>query len=283
VSKEQVTVNSEQVTVNSEQITDNREQGAEDISTSHLLPITCSLLPVLYHETSDFAVVYKPPRMHCAPLKPGGGNTLLDWYAAVFPPVTELSGRKEGEGGLLHRLDFETQGLVLFAKNQKSLNHLLQQQDEGKFVKEYTATCQKAVSENPTFPPPSFNVAQNGFPQTPFVIESFFRAYGPGRKQVRPVTDAGYKHRKIASDEGGCYRTEIVSVSDGDCRYTLAVRLCRGFRHQIRCHLAWIGCPVLNDPLYGQDTGDGFLALRATGLAFTDPSSGLPKYITQRH
>jgi 23S rRNA pseudouridine1911/1915/1917 synthase len=248
-------------------------------------------LPTILDETDDFAVIYKPPRMHCAPLKPGGGDTLLDWYAAVFPPITGLSGRKEGEGGLLHRLDFETQGLVLFAKTQKSLNHLLQQQDEGKFVKEYTATCLKPDPNNSSFhfslftfhfPPPPFNVAENGFPSTPFVIESFFRAYGPGRKQVRPVTDAAYKHRKI----GDCYRTEIISVSDADNCLSVTVRLCRGFRHQIRCHLAWIGCPVLNDPLYGGQAadadGNGFLALHATGLAFTDPSNGLKKYITQR-
>jgi 23S rRNA pseudouridine1911/1915/1917 synthase len=216
--------------------------------------------------------------MQCAPLKLANGDTLLDWYAAVFPPVRELSGRKEGEGGLLHRLDFETQGLVLFAKNQKSLDHLLRQQDEGKFVKEYSATCEKVVSENPTFPPPPFKYAENGFPSTPFVIESFFRAYGPGRKQVRPVTDAAYKHRKI----GDCYRTEIVSVSSADPGLSVTARLCRGFRHQIRCHLAWIGCPVLNDPLYGQATdtggGDGFLALRATGLAFTDIGGKLREY-----
>jgi 23S rRNA pseudouridine1911/1915/1917 synthase len=53
--------------------------------------------------------------MHSVPLK-NGGDTLLDWYAGIFPPVMDMCGRKEGEGGLLHRLDFETQGLVLFAK-----------------------------------------------------------------------------------------------------------------------------------------------------------------------
>jgi 23S rRNA pseudouridine1911/1915/1917 synthase len=252
-------MNNELLTMNNEQIT---------------------ILPTIIDETDDFAVVYKPPRMHCAPLKPGGGDTLLDWYAAVFPSVTELSGRKEGEGGLLHRLDFETQGLVLFAKNQGSLDHLLRQQDEGKFVKEYNAHCSLLSAILPpahcSFVPPPFNVVKNGFPSTPFVIESFFRAYGPGRKQVRPVTDAGYKHRKI----GDCYRTEVISVSSADSQYTVTARLCRGFRHQIRCHLAWIGCPVLNDPLYGygQAAGDGFLALSATGLTFIDIGGKLRKY-----
>jgi 23S rRNA-/tRNA-specific pseudouridylate synthase len=135
-------IRNEELGMNNEQLTMNNEQETIPPTTNDELLTTNYQLPTILNETDDFAVVYKPPRMHCAPLKKtGNGNTLLDWYAAVLLPVTELSGRKEGEGGLLHRLDFETQGLVLFAKNQKSLDHLLRQQDEGKFVKEYTAHC----------------------------------------------------------------------------------------------------------------------------------------------
>ena len=119
-------------------------------------------------------------------------------------------------------------------------------------------------------------------------MESFFRPFGVGRKQVRPVVDAGCKRlmrREIARDQGGCYRTEIVGVSgqslcEGDLpgRFGFAVRLRRGFRHQVRCHLAWLGYPILNDPLYDCDNEpmDGILALRAGGLFFCDPESGRP-------
>jgi 23S rRNA pseudouridine1911/1915/1917 synthase len=107
-----------------------------------------------------------------------------------------------------------------------------------------------------------------------FVIESFFRPFGPGRKQVRPVLDKYGKDKDIAKDRGGYYRTEVVNVTE-DEYYTFSIKLRRGFRHQIRCHLAWIGCPVLNDPLYGeQAAGDSFLALRSTGLFFVDPRNG---------
>jgi 23S rRNA pseudouridine1911/1915/1917 synthase len=83
--------------------------------------------PSILDETGDFAVVYKPPRMHSAPLKHSGGDTLLDWYVAQCPLV--------GKGGLLHRLDFETHGLVLVAKTQPSLDFLLTQQEQGNFIK----------------------------------------------------------------------------------------------------------------------------------------------------
>jgi 23S rRNA pseudouridine1911/1915/1917 synthase len=148
-----------------------------------ILPTVNYQLPTILDETEDFAVVFKPPRMHCAPLQDRPDDTLLDWYAAIFPPVTGLSGRKGGEGGLLHRLDYETQGLVLFAKNQEAVNGLLELQDAGVFIKEYSARCQRAVPDS-TCPVPPFAASSI---QDGFVIESFFRPFGPGRKQVRPV------------------------------------------------------------------------------------------------
>ena len=233
-------------------------------------------LPVICHETGDFAVVFKPPRMHCAPLKQDGheNETLLDWYAKIFPPIMDLSGRKEGEGGLLHRLDFETRGLVLFIKNQRALENLLLQQKQGIFIKEYSAICQKS---EPQPGAAQFDVTA----APPLVIESYFRPYGPGRKQVRPVTKEKLKGREIAKDGGDCYKTEVVGIEKKENTgqeeaYHFTVRLKRGFRHQIRCHLAWVGFPVLNDPLYGKGDVNGFLELRATGLFFDDPTNGKP-------
>ncbi|MDR0582735.1 MAG: RNA pseudouridine synthase [Treponema sp.] len=246
-------------------------------------------------QTDDFAVLWKPPRMHCAPLKASEGGTLFDWYAGVFPAALSLKGRKSGEGGLVHRLDFETQGLVLFAKNQPALEFLLAHQDEGSFVKEYGALCLKAAAPLPGFPPPpaaSKFFSANSFP-APLFIESFFRPFGPGRKQVRPVSDEGRKYRELAKSRDGFYKTEIIAASqvrpdDPALRchrteiipvYRFTVKIIRGFRHQIRCHLSWIGYPILNDPLYGvpettPEAAPGFLALCSQGLFFPDPRTG---------
>jgi 23S rRNA pseudouridine1911/1915/1917 synthase len=58
-------------------------------------------------------------------------------------------------------------------------------------------------------------------------------------------------------------------------RFTLRIR--RGFRHQIRCHLAWLGFPITGDALYGglpaPETAAG-IALRARTLRFPDPVTG---------
>ena len=219
------------------------------------------LKPYIFEETGDFAIVFKPPCMHCVPLKQKEGDTLFDWYAAVSPAIID-------SGGLVHRLDFETQGLVLFAKNRKTFDFFQSQQKEGNFVKEYDALCAKAGVPAGGFPPPP----EFSFDE-PFIIQSFFRPFGPGRKQVRPVTAAGGKHGDLAKDRGSFYRTEILHVRDN----SFTARISRGFRHQIRCHLCWIGYPILNDPLYGAgQSGEGdFLALRSHALFFTDPESGL--------
>jgi len=258
--------------------------------------------PYILEQTDDFAVVFKPAKMHSVPLKQkdgcpsndskDDGISLHEWYADKCPSVYDI----------MHRLDFETHGLVLFAKNQKSFYFFRSLQDRGDFVKEYSAVCsnslsapQSAVSPAFGFPPPPHFPNSEPSPQKPLVIMSYFRPYGPGRKLVRPVTDAAKKHKEIAKDNGGFYRTEITGVVGN----VFTARIKRGFRHQIRCHLAWVGCPILNDELYnyqlsinneqlqikneklkmkneqGAGSGErGLLALRAHGLFFRDPSSG---------
>ena len=224
--------------------------------------------PYILEETGDFSVIFKPPRMHCVSLKQKTGESLEEWYTQSFPEAIEYGG------ALVHRLDFETHGLVLFAKNKKSLEHFHALQESGDFIKEYGAVCikrvcSKSVNKLPGFPPPP-----PVFAGSPFVIESFFRPFGPGRKQVRPKIDE--KHKEFAKDRGDYYRTEVISAKDNF--FTLKIK--RGFRHQIRCHLSWIGFPIQNDPLYGttpEPPEKGFLALRAQALFFTDPKSGLKR------
>jgi len=219
--------------------------------------------PRIIEETDDFAVVFKPPKMHSVPLKKKDGGTLFEWYASVSPNVFDM----------MHRLDFETHGLVLIAKNKKSFDFFKTLQENGGFIKEYSAVCVKNDSGGGFPPSPDIS---NFFPLTEkqFTIESYFRPYGPGRKSVRPVTECK-KYREIAMDKGGFYKTEITGFNEN----TFTVRIRRGFRHQIRCHLCWINYPILNDPLYpkeikGEAAAGAELALRSHSLFFTDPSTG---------
>jgi 23S rRNA pseudouridine1911/1915/1917 synthase len=256
--------------------------------------------PFLVAEEDSFLVVYKPPHMHSSPLKksavdaPGpaqaGEQTLLGWYARSFPEIAAIRGRNPWEGGLLHRLDYETGGLTLIARTQAAFDALEAAQEAGRFVKEYAALASKAVKSLPSMPAPPFPAerlltAAGGLPPAPLIsIESAFRPYGPGRKAVRPVplSFSGEKPQKralkeIVLDRGRPYRTEILEAkTEGEGKpLVFCVRIRRGFRHQIRSHLAWLGCPLINDALYGGASRPEYpgLALLAGAIAFPDPLS----------
>jgi len=227
--------------------------------------------PRVLAEDKDFLIVYKPPHMHSAP-QTFSAESLFTWCVRNFPEVGELSGRNKGEGGLLHRLDYETHGLMLIARNSHCMEALLEQQKQGKIFKEYSALCSNTgivlsgfPKEKPEFQPGNANQ-----------VTSTFRPYGPGRKAVRPVLPDQAKSKKTQA----LYVTEILenkltSVEGfGNC-LSLTLRISKGFRHQIRSHLAWLGMPILNDALYGGAAlGNGCLALRACSLVFADPATG---------
>ncbi|GHV17423.1 RNA pseudouridine synthase [Spirochaetia bacterium] len=251
--------------------------------------------PFLVDERRDYLVVYKPPRMHSAPLKtaPTDGMTaaesseavavtLTEWLAQSHGEIMEARGRNPWEGGIVHRLDYETQGLVLFARNQGALDSFMDQQERGLFIKEYggIAAREKSPPVLPGFPPlpdfppelPTAGLVSTSTDPKPITtesgltLESTFRPFGPGRKAVRPVMGG----------EGRVYRTGISGMEVQGEFTVFRLRLARGFRHQLRCHLAWLGYPLLNDTLYSGPacTAFPFLTLRAQGMAFSDPADG---------
>jgi 23S rRNA pseudouridine1911/1915/1917 synthase len=231
------------------------------------------LKPEILADEKDFLLVYKPPRMHSAPQARAAGETILAWCAIEFPEILKLPGRRAGEGGLLHRLDYETHGLMLVARNLPAMEVLLEQQGEEKILKEYSAVSLENGKALPGFPGekpelPLLVFKAEKDKAKPVQIKSAFRPYGPGRKSVRPVllTQAG---------TGRQYTTEILETGlNGPGLLASRLRIRKGFRHQIRSHLAWLGLPILNDSLYGgSDYGKGFLALRAFSVSFINPLS----------
>jgi 23S rRNA pseudouridine1911/1915/1917 synthase len=266
--------------------------------------------PSVVDETPAYAVLFKPPRVHTVPLKRYAGKagyepSLLEWYGNLFPPVLRVQGKHPWEGGVVHRLDYETQGLVLVAKTQRALQVLAAQQEEGYIIKEYGALSTKRADLLPGFP----QAFSGGVDSC--IIASGFRPYGPGRKAVRPVVFPVWdgdirkprKFKKISAlDRGSPYVTEIMVQKDASVEDTcFRLRIKRGFRHQIRCHLAWIGYPILNDTLYGGLTRDTIpyrnpgsnriygeerefpvLGLMAEGIRFYDPVSAEPRHYTMQ-
>lgn len=195
-------------------------------------------------EKSPFLVVAKPAGVPAAPLFEGDESVLTE-AARLFPEIALVRGRKDVERGLVHRIDTETSGLVLIASTQQSYDALTCAQRAGEFEKWYRAEIERI---------PDCAERLGGFPAAPeeiggdFAVRSAFRAFGRGGREVRPVTDGA---GRAARRKGGrvVYETDISLGTGG-------VALCHltaGFRHQVRCHLAWCGIPVAGDTIYNPD------------------------------
>lgn len=232
--------------------------------------------PRIVAETESYLVVFKPAGLHSAPLSEEEDDNVLAWSARFCPAVLAVRGRKNVERGLLHRLDRDTEGLVLLAKTQEAYDRIGESQERGLFLKEYDALCDPRSAAGSSAP--------FGGRPVPFAIESGFRPYGPGRRAVRAVEVDGEgrpiygRVKELALDRGKPYRTDVLSIGGGNGRLLVRARLSRGFRHQVRCHLAWIGLPLVGDELYGKG-GPEPLGLRAVALAFPDPGgNGTARY-----
>lgn len=230
--------------------------------------------PVTYE--NPFAVIYKPQGIPSAPLKEDDRNCALFQAAEIFPELLNVKGKKEIEAGLIHRIDTATDGLLLIAADQKSYDYFITLQAQDKFIKTYSAEC--------TYIPELFKL-KPGYPENheeekikklnhdmslKISVTSFFRAFGQGRKEVRPVSqDSGMAASKKSGEK--IYTTDI-SVKRKENGYFCHCSITNGYRHQVRSHLAWCKIPVKGDALYNPNTneGDEFF-FTASGLSFSHP------------
>ena len=186
----------------------------------------------MLYECDDFLLLDKPHNMPTVPLKHQDlEGTLLEQAAKVCPQVLEVKGKNPWEGGALHRLDTATAGIVLFAKNQNFYNRMQGLQEKNYFEKYYIAsTCENNSLKG-------FDIEEKSGVIT---ISSYFRPFGPGSKEVRATLEEKKASPKIL------YKTAVIRNENRFC-----CTITKGFRHQIRAHLAWVGHPIIGDNLYG--------------------------------
>lgn len=225
-------------------------------------------ITIVHEPTSaePFVVLTKPAGLPSAPLALGDASALTE-CARFFPAVLNVRGKKAVEGGLLHRIDTATSGLLLVAASQEFYDHIIAAQEAGRFVKGYRADCDLDPENAAALGgfPPSPAQAQNAAALCGLELSSYFRPFGKGGAQVRPVlpTSNAAALKKLGSKK--LYATRIVSVSgidgaeEGAADFGLSKPFCRveckiaqGYRHQVRCHLAWLGLPVRGDKLYNR-------------------------------
>lgn len=213
-------------------------------------------------EAEPFLVADKPAGLPTAPLHDDDDSALTQ-AVALFPQLAAVTGKKAVEKGLVHRIDTATRGLVLVAATDAWYDFLAAAQRSGKFQKWYRATVDAipdAASRLGGFPAPPVRFAPSAGETV--TVQSSFRSYGTHRHAVRPVN--GQSGRAARKKSGGTvYQTAITAQDDQNVICTITA----GYRHQVRCHLAWIGLPVQNDPLYNPLYTDN--GRTAEKLAFT--------------
>lgn len=223
----------------------------------------------IIHEPSaeePFLVLYKPHNIPSAPLSEQDENNALAYAISLFPEIKAVQGLKSFEYGLLHRIDTSTDGLLLIALNQAFFDHIIDLQNKGSFIKSYKAECIKQNADQ-TFPQLEKTISEVG---EELKITSYFRKFGPKGKEVRPVTENSNSAALKKIGRPVLYSTAIKLIEKSNDKYTFSCTIKRGFRHQVRCHLAWSGYPIINDEVYNKNQACGDICFTAYKIEFND-------------
>jgi 23S rRNA pseudouridine1911/1915/1917 synthase len=203
------------------------------------------LFQVIY-EDADLLVVHKPADLVCHPTKGDEFSSLISRARIYFSGAgREVLGAREGpepgtarpEPRLVHRLDRETSGLVLIAKNAEAARELGKIWETRAVRKEYLAIVHGHVA------------AEHGIIDAPL---------GRDEASIVAIKDCVRPGGTPAQTEFSVEKR--FSQPDGSAFSLLRLHPLTGRKHQIRIHLAHIGHPIVGDKIYGGDP-DLYLAL----------------------
>jgi 23S rRNA pseudouridine1911/1915/1917 synthase len=220
-------------------------------------PVAQPELPLrIVHADAQVVVADKPAGMPSHPLKPGETGTAANGLVGRFPELASV-GPAQREGGLVHRLDTDTSGLLLAARTDAA-HQLLRAQFSARTVdKGYLALAQGEIHAGGEIDLPL--------------------AHDPGdSRRVRAASDPDW----AALHNARPALTRFTPLERRGGLTLLEVEIATGVLHQIRAHLAFIGHPLAGDPLYGGPPLPGLARhfLHAARLGFTHPDGSRVRY-----
>jgi len=205
---------------------DRVEPGSELSVQAPSTPITpdATIALELLFESPDFVIVNKPAGLPTAPLLRTETRSLAAALLARYPEMLGV-GFREREPGLVHRLDNETSGVVLAARNQAAFSAARALFESSLVEKRYLA------------------VVAAGLPDAG-ELETLLGPDPSDPRRVRVYEQPPDGYAKLSHT-----RYRVVERGAGCALVELSVE--RAFRHQIRAHLAHLGFPIAGDALYG--------------------------------
>ena len=204
----------------------------------------------IVYEDSDLLIVNKPVGLVVHPAHGHYSGTLVNGLLAHCTDLSGINGKMRP--GIVHRIDKDTSGLLMIAKNDMAHQHLAAQLKEHSIKRAYYALVQGVISE-----PAGLVDAPIGRHET-------------DRKKMA-VT---FKNSKEA-------RTHYYVKERFAKNSFIECRLETGRTHQIRVHMAYLGHPLVGDPLYGTRKNNLDFpgqALHAYALGFVHPRTGEELY-----
>ncbi len=219
-------------------------------------------IPVeVVYEDKDIIVVNKPKGMVVHPANGNPDGTLVNAILAMCKD--SLSGiGGEIRPGIVHRLDKDTSGLLIIAKNDEAHVKMSKQIQDRLVTKKYIALVKGVVKDDEA------------------TIDM-------------PIARSKVDRKKMAVDKDGKQAVTHFKVIKRYKRYTLLeIKIDTGRTHQIRVHMAKIGYPVVGDMVYSNgknEFGVEGQMLHAKSLEFSHPITGkkmhleapLPEYFTK--
>ena len=201
----------------------------------------------IVYEDDVLIVVNKPSGMVVHPSKGHYSGTLVNALLYHSNSLSDSTSEEIYRPGLVHRIDKDTSGLLVIAKNNDVHQKLAQQIAENKMNREYIA------------------IVDGHFAHETGVIDA-------------PLSRHQTNRLKRVVEKGGKHAVTHFEVLDSFADYSLvSCRLETGRTHQIRAHMEFIKHPIVNDPLYhprGKKATEFGQYLHARTLSFTHPISG---------
>ena len=236
--------------------TSYKVQTGDKIQIEEEKPVEISLkaenipLDVIY-EDADIIVINKPKGMVVHPANGNPDGTLVNAVMAICKD--SLSGiGGEIRPGIVHRLDKDTSGIIVVAKNDKAHINLSEQIKNHEVKKTYIALVRGIVKENEA----TINM---------------------------PIGRSEKDRKKMAVKRNGKEAITHFKVLQRYDNYTLLeVNIETGRTHQIRVHLSQIGYPVIGDEVYSNgknEWNEKGQCLHAKSLEFIHPTTGKNMYL----
>ena len=214
-----ITINSNPIKASTEIINKDNIEITIPINKKNKLQKSKISLEIIYQQP-NFVIINKPKGIVVHPSKGHSNNTVVN--ALMGMEIEFESNMGETKPWLIHRLDKDTSGLLIVAKNKKEYEYLIELQKERKIKKYYLAVV-------------------SGIPDKKYATID------------APISRNKSHRKKMSINTSGRKSLTTYKVLKSNSKMSLIeLELHTGRTHQIRVHMQAIGHPIIGDKLYGK-------------------------------